>query len=239
MTANSPPAAAPGSRVYAVGDIHGRSDLLRRLHASMREDAAAAEGARTIAVYLGDYVDRGDDSRGVVELAAAGPGPGFETVHLKGNHDDFLLRFLDDPGVAGIWFANGGDATLESYGVVPEAGEAAEDLRDRFRTALPESHRAFFASLRLTFECGDYFFVHAGVRPGVPLDGQAEEDLCWIREEFLDSGADFGRIVVHGHTPEAEVCFRDNRIGVDTLAWATGHLSCVVLTGSERRVLQT
>lgn len=239
MATPSPPAAAPDTRIYAIGDIHGRADLLERLLARVRKDAEDAPEARHVIVYLGDYVDRGSDSRKVLEIVAAGPGPGFETVHLKGNHEDFLLRFLDDPGEAEIWLWNGADATLRSYGVDPGLGLSADQMRDRFAAALPVGHRKFLEDLQLTFTDGDYYFVHAGVWPGVALDQQDPGDLMWIREEFLNSNQDFGKTIVYGHTPRDTVAFERNRIGIDTMAWVSGHLTCLVLAGTERRVLQT
>ena len=237
MAESSPPAVEPDTRIYAIGDIHGRADLLERLHAVVQKDADGAPEARRLAVYLGDYVDRGDDSKGVLEMVADGLGPDFESVHLKGNHEDFLLRFLDDPGEAGIWLWNGGKATLRSYEIDPDLCGSPDALRDRFAEALPVAHRVFLESLRLSFTNGDYFFVHAGVRPGVALEKQDSDDLMWIREEFLDSAEDFGKTIVYGHTPHDAVTFGNNRIGIDTNAWVSGRLTCLVLTGNEQRVL--
>lgn len=230
------------SLVYAVGDIHGRLDLLERLHAMIEADAAAIAAARKAVVYIGDYVDRGPESQGVVELLIERPLAGLEAVHLMGNHEAFLLTFLVDPGQVGIWFMNGGDATLRSYGVdpwlAPVHGDRPNHLRQRFIENLPESHLAFYRSLRLTHEEGDYLFVHAGIRPGVPLDAQDPEDLLWIRGEFLYSMDDHGKVVVHGHTPMREPQSLANRIGIDTGAVYGGNLTALVLHGSERRFLQ-
>lgn len=233
-----------GARVYAVGDIHGRADLLRALHAVILRDAdRAAGGSRRTIVYLGDYIDRGADSRGVVEMLAAAPLPGFEHVHLLGNHDHWLLEFVAGRGSGIGWLLNGGDRTLESYGVVlPYAPAAEADLdpaRAALRRRLPARHMAFFEGLAPSHREGDYLFVHAGIRPGVALERQSPDDLMWIREEFLDSDLDHGSIVVHGHTPATEVQSRPNRIGIDTGAFATGRLTCLVLEDDERRVLQT
>lgn len=234
--------APPGTRLYVVGDIHGRADLLRILHEAIRDDAADAPSRRVI-VYLGDYVDRGGESSAVLEMLASGPPEGFEAVHLLGNHEAWLLDFLDDPDQGAGWIMNGGGATLLSYGI-DAAGisfqrdrlaKARADLRSR----LPPSHLAFLESLKLSHVEGDYLFVHAGVRPGLPLDRQSADDLVWIRDEFLFSDADHGKVVVHGHTIVDEPEVLDNRIGIDTGAFATGRLTCLVLEGSARRFIST
>ena len=238
----APPAIAPGLRLYAIGDVHGRSDLLRRLHAMIRDDARAAPEPRKRLVYLGDYIDRGPDSKGVVEILAQEPLDGFETVHLEGNHENALLGFLVDIRFAAMWLANGGDATLASYGIpIPNPGRPKELLhtQERLVAALPQTHRAFLRNLQLAHSAGDYFFVHAGVRPGTPLDRQNSEDLLWIREPFLGCRESFGKVVVHGHSISYEPEILDNRIGIDTGAFATGHLTSLVLAGGSRRLLQT
>ena len=233
-----PPRVPEGVRVYAVGDIHGRADLLGHLHTRIRIDASDAPERTKVVVYLGDYVDRGPDSRGVVGALLAEPLPGFRTVALRGNHEELLLEFLTKPETARIWVMNGGDATLRSYGVNPKDGDCFA-VRDRFAAALPDAHATFFAGLPLIHTVGDYFFAHAGIRPGVALDRQSTDDLLWIREEFLDSRADFGKVVVHGHTPRRVPDLNFNRIGIDTGAFATGRLTCLVLAGAEQRILQT
>jgi serine/threonine protein phosphatase 1 len=235
-----------GCAVYAVGDIHGRLDLLERMHELIEADAVKRQAARTVVVYVGDYVDRGPESRGVVDLLIQQPlrgrVPGLESVTLIGNHEAFLLKFLDDPQIAGTWLMNGGDATLRSYGVDPwqitQSDNFAQDLRQAFADALPPDHLAFYRGLRLSHEEGDYLFVHAGVRPGIALDQQKSEDLMWIRDDFLGSSEDFGRIVVHGHTPQRSPQSRSNRIGIDTGAVYGGKLTSLVLEGAERRFLQ-
>ncbi len=246
----APAARVPdGVRVYAIGDVHGRADLLGELYALITADAAAAAGAagapqhEKIVVHLGDYVDRGDDSRGVIEVLLDPPLAGFERVFLSGNHEALMLRFLDDIDIGPLWFDNGAAATLLSYGV-PLAGplsrEATLHVAQReLNERLPDRHLAFLRELRSSHEIGDYFFVHAGVRPGVALEAQAEDDLLWIREEFLGSDADHGRVVVHGHSVRPEVEYRPNRIGIDTGAYATGVLTCLALEGAGRRLLQT
>lgn len=242
----APRAVPDGTRVYAVGDIHGRADLLAALHERIREDAAASDAGRKLVVYLGDYVDRGAESKQVIDLLLDRPLEGFEAVHLKGNHEAFMLDFLSDPLVAQVWIANGGGATLASYGVEyghlmgrPLGMEEIDDLRQALTEALPERHRAFLDNLALHHREGDYLFVHAGIRPGVPVERQDEEDLVWIRDEFLDSAADHGFVVVHGHTIEWDPVVRSNRIGIDTGAFASGTLTALVLEGEERDFLHT
>lgn len=228
-----------GERVYAVGDVHGRADLLNRLRELIAEDCRSRPAGAATTVFLGDYVDRGADSRGVLDILTSGTFP-TQTIFLTGNHEAMMLAFLRAAELGSGWLPNGGVETLQSYGV--EVGElrtalGLETASQRLREALPASHRHFLQTLQLTHQVGGYFFCHAGVRPGVPLDRQAEEDLLWIRKEFLFSTQPFGKIVVHGHTPVREPDVRPNRINVDTGAFASGRLSCVVLEGTARRFL--
>jgi len=237
------PASVPaGRRVYAVGDIHGRLDLLRALHEQIVADAAELPDTAKTLVYLGDYVDRGPRSCEVVELLIEEPLAGFDLVHLKGNHEDMMLEFLDAPTNAG-WLLNGGDATLVSYGVdFPSLVLLPSDLAKisaELNEALPPSHRAFLDDLSLCHEEGDYLFVHAGVRPGVQIDEQEPFDFMWIRLPFLKATEDFGKRIVHGHTIGAVPDVRANRIGIDTGAYHTGCLTCLVLEGTDVRFLQT
>jgi serine/threonine protein phosphatase 1 len=230
-----------GVRVYAIGDIHGRLDLLDGMQEKIARDGETATGERII-VYLGDYIDRGADSKGVIERLLAPPPKGFSARHLKGNHDQSLLDFLEDPAHYRMWKDYGARETLLSYAVMPPRGEGDSALKkasEDLALALPESHLKFVRGLELSVTIGDYFFVHAGVRPGLPLNKQSPQDLMWIREEFLTSSSDFGKVVVHGHSPSPMPVKRANRIGVDTGAYATGRLSCVVLEGTSCRFLQT
>jgi len=234
-----PPSVPDGTCVYAVGDIHGRHDLLRDLQRRIAADAAGRNAGRRVVVYLGDYVDRGPDSRAVIETLAGAPLPGFESVHLRGNHETLLLDFLDDVTIAPLWFANGGDNTLESYGVAVGHDDPPDDLQAAFRAAFPPAHKAFLEGLALSHVEGGYAFVHAGVRPGVPLAAQAEEDLIWIRDEFLDATADHGHVVVHGHSIATRPEERANRIAIDTGAFYSGALTALVLDGATRNFIQT
>lgn len=231
-----------GRRVYAIGDIHGRVDLLQALQRQIAADAASAPGDRLI-VYLGDYVDRGMNSREVIDLLLAGPPPGFEAVHLMGNHEDMLLDFTETTEGGVNWLHNGGNTTLHSYGVgLPPGVRKDADLvpaQMRFLEQLPPEHLAFYRGLRLKHVEGDYLFVHAGIRPGVPLDKQDPEDLLWIRSSFLNSSADHGYCVVHGHSITDEIDDRENRIGIDTGAYATGQLTALGIDGENSWFLQT
>jgi serine/threonine protein phosphatase 1 len=237
------PQAPLGSRIYAIGDIHGRVDLLRQLHRLIHEDAYRRQAPRNVVVYLGDYIDRGDESRAVIDLLLDEKLPSFESIYLKGNHEESLLRFLEDTAVGPPWLFYGGGQTLASYGVrPPEMPLNARDLvraQRELAERLPPRHRRFLIDLALTHSEGDYFFAHAGVRPGVPLAQQTAQDLLWIRDEFLHSDANFGKVVVHGHTivPRPEV--QPNRIGIDTGAFASNHLTCLILEGSQLGFLQT
>lgn len=227
------PRLPQGIRIYAVGDIHGRADLLNALLERIDNHLAGSPVEHPTHVFLGDYIDRGPASCEVIGRLIERQRT-HEIVCLKGNHEAFMLEFLADPGVLDDWRHSGGLPTLMSYGLVPP-GRAEADGRRKLvaalKQALPETHRDFLAGLRTNFVCGDYFFVHAGVRPNVRLADQKEEDLLWIRDEFLTSRNDFGKIVVHGHTPVQEPDIRKNRINIDTGAFASGKLTCLVLEG--------
>jgi serine/threonine protein phosphatase 1 len=226
-------------RIYAIGDIHGRRDLLDRMIEEIRDDLAAHPVDHALTVTLGDYVDRGPDSRGVVARLAENPFP-TEFVALKGNHEEMLSEFLSDPSIGGVWARNGGLETLHSYGIdvgPMMRGRGYAQTAASFEKALPPAHLAFFASLRVCLSLGRYFFCHAGVRPGVPFAHQREYDLLWIRDEFLRDRTGFGKIVVHGHTPSPDPEIRPNRINVDTGAFMTGRLTCAVLEAERPRFL--
>lgn len=236
------PSVPDGVRVYAIGDIHGRSDLLERLHELIEAHFTANPLPTIHLIYLGDYIDRGPDAVGVMELLLREPS-GFVTVTLlRGNHEEMLLRFLDDPGVGPMWCQLGGLETLLSYGVDVAgtlASEGYPGVANRAREKLPLPHYELLTQLQSCFTVGDYFFCHAGVRPGVPLEQQQPQDLAWIREPFLEAKENFGKIVVHGHSPTEQPEFRANRINIDTGAYATGRLTCLVLEGTSRHILST
>jgi serine/threonine protein phosphatase 1 len=192
-----------------------------------------------VVVFLGDYVDRGPDSRRVVDRLIEGPPPGFQWVCLRGNHEDSMVRFLDDDAVAQSWLRNGGLETIQCYAGHAEAGDGLDALRDAFRRAVPRRHLEYLAALPVSHVEGRYLFVHAGLRPGVPLEAQSERDMMWIRDDFLLSDRPFGRIVVHGHSIRPDPEIRPNRIGIDTGAYATGRLTALVLEGRRRGFLST
>jgi len=241
MAAASTPS---GTRIYAIGDIHGRLDLLLRLHELIAADATRADRGRRVLVYIGDYIDRGPNSAGVIDLLLDRPLPGFEIVHLLGNHEDTLLQFPDDMTVGPSWLTYGGVATLASYFIEVSPGSWRDErelrwLQGEIRRRVPRRHVEFMRSLPLTHLEGDYLFVHAGIRPGIPLERQERDDLLWIRDEFLHSSVDHGKIVVHGHTITETPDQQPNRIGIDTGAFHTDCLTCVVLDGAHRAFLHT
>lgn len=245
---NGRPAALPrGVRVYVVGDVHGRIDLLLALERLIEADRGESRGpVDCLLVHLGDFVDRGFDSRKVLDHLTQPSTDGMVRVHLLGNHDFWLREFAGTEAgdeVAASWMRFGGDATLLSYGIKldvkqPEYERFAE-ARRLLRARFPAEHAEFLAGLDSAFGLGDYFFCHAGIRPEVPLERQSDNDLLWIREPFLSWNGECGKIVVHGHTVEEAPVIRANRIGVDTGACWTGRLTCVVLEGTGRRFLQT
>lgn len=220
----------PDERVYAIGDVHGCLDQLVDLHAQIARDLAARPVAKATLVHLGDYIDRGPDSAGVLaRLLAPPPDLAAATiVNLMGNHEAMLLAALDgERGAAANWLHNGGVAALESWGVRPRAS-----TRDWVRTIPPE-HIALMRGLAIIHRQGGYLFVHAGIRPGIALEAQSREDMLWIRETFLGYAGRLPCVVVHGHTPEdTKPVVTDNRIGIDTGAVLGGVLSCVVLEGA-------
>jgi len=233
------PAPEEAHRIYAVGDVHGRADLLDMLLDKILRDAASAPNACSL-VFVGDYIDRGQDSRGVVDRMLHLPS-GFETYCLRGNHEQALLDFLEDPTTYRVWRRYGAAETLQSYDVEPPSeDEAAISIaRDELAEKIPASHLRFMRDLPLSVEIGAYHFVHAGVRPGVALEDQSAEDMLWIRDEFLNSTEDFGKVIVHGHTPTDRPVCRSNRIGIDTRAFSSGCLTAVVLDGVGARFLST
>jgi serine/threonine protein phosphatase 1 len=226
-------------RIYAIGDIHGCDRLLDRMIESIKRDIEGLAPHECLVVTLGDYVDRGPGSRKVIERLAHNPFPA-EFIALKGNHEALLEQFIAEPATAGYWRQLGGLETMHSYGVAVAnvmRGKYYDAAAEALEQAMPPAHRDFLASLTISVTAGRYFLCHAGIRPGVPLERQSDEDLLTIREPFLHSRADFGKIVVHGHTPVEEPELRPNRINVDTGAFMTGRLTCVVLEGERVRFL--
>lgn len=259
------PSSVPvGTVAYAVGDIHGRADLLRQLLERIAADAALRPAHRRVVIFLGDYTGRGPDSRTVLDILSTDGLDGFETIALKGNQEDVVLRYLDgDLSWGRKWFGRGGGlAVLRSYGInAPSQTEWSlddlADLRRRLIEALSGPHLDFLRGLRPCHREGDYLFVHAGLRLGVPLDRQTPEDMIWggldperiiggmsdrdieaCRQAFIDSPDDFGAVIVYGHIILPAVDMAKNRIGIDTGAYRTGVLSCLVLDGTSRQIIQ-
>lgn len=238
-TAANDPSIPEGVRVYAIGDIHGRIDLLQNIFRQIDDDRQTYPVQRPIEVYVGDYVDRGPNSSQVIE-ALINRKQRQETICLRGNHEAILQQFLERPETLSQWRQLGGLETLLSYGLrAPLKPTRADELKiaEALRRAMPQSHQAWLVQLQDSFTIGDYFFAHAGVRPNVPLAYQASRDLHWIREEFLDWPGYFEKIIVHGHTPVEKPTFRHNRINIDTGAYATNRLTCVILESDKTFLL--
>lgn len=230
----------PGMRVYAVGDVHGRADLLRPLLGWIGDDHVARGGDPQVhVVFLGDLIDRGPGSAAVLDMLVAQRDLVGTRYFLRGNHEEMLLAILaGDMTVAGDWLGHGGVETLESYGMDPALYWRDPDaFLPALRTAIPPTHVAFMEAMLDQVRIGDYLFVHAGIRPGIPLEEQTGRDLRWIRGGFLDSRADHGVVVVHGHTIVTTPQFRHNRIGIDTGAYRTGRLTALGLEDDARWTL--
>lgn len=237
-------AVEAGRAVYALGDIHGQIGQLRQALAWIegRTRIDRANGLEPLVIFLGDYVDRGEDSRAVLQTLCELQHrmPEQDWVFLAGNHESALLGFLEDPVAHAGWLRFGGVETLASYGILAGASQSARDLhllRDRLDETIPDAHLDLLRRLETQYLCGDYIFVHAGLRPGVPLASQSEQDMLWIREDFLEQPYWHGKCVVHGHTIEPEPSLLDWRIGIDTGAYAGGMLTCLALEGNRRDVI--
>lgn len=226
-------------RLYAIGDVHGYSEPLRRMHRMIEDDLKSRPAEDWRIIHVGDYVDRGPDSKGVIDFLLARMAGDERILALRGNHDQGFLDFLDEPDPGGIFVHNGGEETARSYGVPADfSDEAGFSQSARLLTAaMPAVHRRFLNSLVFTYSFGDYFFCHAGIMPGVPLRAQREDTLIWIREPFLNWGGLFEKVVVHGHTPVEDVDMQANRVNVDTGVFVHGRLSALVLEGDEKTVM--
>jgi serine/threonine protein phosphatase 1 len=238
FSALRPPKPKPrlpdGVRIYAISDIHGCADLLEQMFRVIDADLAHSKPYQAIEIYLGDYIDRGPDSRSTLDLLIERSRRS-NTIFLRGNHEAFLAEVFHDPSRFAQWFRVGGLQTLISYGLSPSLTPDHEEqvaLLSGLIAAMPRQHLAFLQRLRLTYTCGDFFFVHAGVRPGIPLSKQQEADLLWIRQEFLQCQRDFGKYIVHGHTPVRSAEVLANRANIDTGAYATGNLTLASIQGS-------
>lgn len=232
--------------IYAIGDIHGRCDLLIKLLDQIDADATTVPDDTEITiVFLGDYIDRGLQSRQVIDLLLSDRLKNYQTVFLMGNHEEALLRFLEDSSFGSQWSQYGGAETLFSYGLQPPRGRAGFDpdawheVWDQFRMSLPPAHLEFFQSMQHYFTQGDYLFVHAGLRPNVPLEEQSATDMLWIRDDFLEDTSTFPQLIVHGHTPEPGPFLDNRRMGLDTAAYNSGILTAAKFIGTDIEVLMT
>lgn len=236
-----PPSIPAGFLVYAVGDIHGEAGLLEAMLDAIRADAGDHPPSRIVLIFLGDYIDRGPDSRGVLERLTGNPLPGATLRFLLGNHEAVMLEFLSGGAGGAEWLRFGGVETLASYGIAAAGATTPArlaQLRGELEAKLPPRHLDFLRGLENSCVTGGYAFVHAGIRPGRPLDAQVSEDLLWIREPFLSDPRPHGHVIIHGHTVTPEPDMHPNRIGLDTGAYATGVLTALCLKGTEQRILQ-
>ncbi|HEX7857267.1 MAG TPA: metallophosphoesterase family protein [Sphingobium sp.] len=242
MTRERTPSTAAGERIYVIGDVHGRHDLLCQLFDVIDQHSAALPSTNSVhLILLGDLVDRGPDSALVIEHLHALHRKQNNITVLLGNHEEVMLAVLGGhSGALSAWLGLGGDKTLQSYGAAaPDDGEHADRIIARARDAIPPHHVEWMRQWPLSAQSGDYFFCHAGVRPGVSLKRQAASDLLWIRQEFLGSEKDHGSVVVHGHSICSEVEMRHNRIGIDTGAYCTDILTALYLEGEAQEILST
>ena len=231
-----------GERVYAVGDIHGRLDLLDALLAKIEIDVLARHSAFITLLFLGDLIDRGPDSASVVRRAMVKPVWADNVIVLKGNHEDAMLEGLaGDLTMAEVWLRVGGDMALISWGFSPTVlrDSSIDEIINAAKAIIPRVERAWLSDRPTSYQLGQFLFVHAGIRPGIPLKLQNKKDFLWIRDDFLKSRADHGVMVVHGHTISEQVEFRSNRIGVDTGAYLTGQLTALCLEGLDRWLIKT
>ena len=242
MSASSGGHVPAGERLYAIGDVHGRLDLLTHLLDAIERDDTARGDAETRIILLGDLVDRGPQSKQVIDHLMTRDWGTRRPVFLKGNHEEvFLLTLAGNLEAARFWTRIGGAETMASYGVSDALIDSGDMLAlcDDFVARVPDAHAAFLHRMPDTLVVGSYCFVHAGIRPGVPLDRQKPEDLRWIRERFLDYEGSHGTIVVHGHSISPAVEELHNRIGIDTGAYATGKLTAIGIEAGHRWFLST
>jgi serine/threonine protein phosphatase 1 len=228
-----------GVRLYAIGDVHGRLDLLEKMHAAIKEDVGRHPDKGWRIIHLGDYVDRGRDSRGVLDFLVKALKDQ-RMAALAGNHDVGFFDFLKRPEKDGLFALYGGRETAQSYGVKADFSSQwlARQVAEELLAAMPNSHVELLTKLTFSVSFGDFFFCHAGIKPGVPLDEQKPHSLIWIRDEFLDWTGLHPKIVVHGHTPSPEPEVMANRVNVDTQAYASGVLSALVIDGREKTLMQ-
>jgi len=234
------PRTDSGERIYAIGDIHGRYDLLRALLDRIGEHSEALPPAQSLhIVFLGDLVDRGPDSAKVVEFLYDLEQRTDQVIVLMGNHEEAMVQSIDgDASVLQRWLGVGGAETLQSYGLrLPSQRDDWRQYIRYLQSSLPAQQMRWLRNLPLTAQSGDYFFCHAGIRPGVPLSRQARSDLLWIRDDFVDDAAEHGAVIVHGHTIERSVTMRPNRIGIDTGAYCHGVLTALYLEDERQEII--
>lgn len=233
-------AAAPeGMRLYAIGDVHGRFDLLARMHEIIAAEIERDRPADWRIIHLGDYVDRGPQSAQVLEFLASACARDRRILATLGNHDEGFLDFLADPDDGRLFIDYGGFDTCASYGVVLDVAsrDRLYESHRQLLAAMPQAHLLFLRDLPRSLAFGDFFFCHAGVRPGVALDAQNPHDLIWIRHLFLDHQDLYEKVVVHGHTPGPQPDIRANRVNLDTKAFESGRLTAMAVSGREKRFL--
>lgn len=252
------PAIPEGQRVYAIGDIHGRADLLKKLLTLIENDLNNPDppisdksitlnqpppNIQNFIVFLGDYIDRGPSVREALNLMRTGLPAALHPVYLRGNHEDQLLRLLNGNfSDTANWLKFGGEATLMSYGINPFSANFKnnfKNIQQALTTAMPAADIAFLTETQTSWICGDYYFVHAGIRPEIPLTEQEDIDLLWIRQEFLNSKIEHEKYIVHGHTISTAPEVLANRAGIDTGAYATGKLTCLKLEADTKHIFQT
>ncbi|RWM05686.1 metallophosphoesterase [Mesorhizobium sp.] len=234
-----------GMRLYAIGDVHGRHDLLAAMHRRIERELEYAPSSDWRIIHLGDYVDRGPDSKGVIDFLIEARERDPRNLMLAGNHDIGFLDFLDRPDPDGLFMRYGGVQTAASYGVKLSTGSSWFGRPDEVLAhghaalveALPQAHVDFLRSLSFSVTFGDFFFCHAGIRPGVALESQSPQDLIWIRDAFHDHPGLYPKVIVHGHTPVPEAEVMANRVNVDTLAWQSGMLSALAVDGGDKRIV--
>ncbi|MCF6198685.1 MAG: serine/threonine protein phosphatase [Hyphomicrobiaceae bacterium] len=233
----------PNTRIYAIGDIHGCADHLETLLDQItKNDRLLDKVKNKKLVFLGDYIDRGPASKKVLDTLLHDLPKDYEAIFLKGNHELMLIEALENSQAAEFWLRNGGRETISSYNVeltTHRKPNASAKLIKAFKKRLPAQHLKFFKELQLSFQFGDYFFVHAGIHPDRPLDKQQEQDMLWIRDRFLFSEKNFGKIIIHGHTPSKDVDEADNQIGIDTAAVYGGCLTALMLENGKRQYLHS
>ncbi|RWB55399.1 metallophosphoesterase [Mesorhizobium sp.] len=234
-----------GMRLYAIGDVHGRHDLLAAMHRRIESELEHAPSSDWRIIHLGDYVDRGPDSKGVIDFLIEARERDPRNLTLAGNHDIGMLEFLAEPNADGLFMRYGGIQTAASYGVKLSTGSSWFGRPDEVLAhghaalveALPQAHVDFLRSLSFSVTFGDFFFCHAGIRPGIPLESQSPQDLIWIRDAFHDHPGLHPKVIVHGHTPVPETEVLANRVNVDTLAWQSGMLSALAVNGGDKRIV--